>query len=197
MFNYTCENHKRPDSWLIPLCPLGEEVDARERGMLSGTLKDLMEELKMEMPNLQLKIPTNHGPLSLQGSIQYQAGVNGSTVELKLSFQGEEVINFEWTHLGLKVHSANKSVEEEWKDKVVTKLLQKIPGEFEMLIDNISEVRNKMPQTTAALTMAPGRVPVPVPSSATATLTGSSASPFIWILTCAIVFGTMFMPVLC
>lgn len=126
-----------------------------------------MEELKKKILDLQQETSTNSGPLSLQGSIQYQVGINGSKVVLPLSFQGEEVVKFEWTHQGLKVHSANKSMEEKWKKyKEVIELFKKIPGEFKMVIDSLSKFLNKVPQTTEAPTLTAGTVTAPANTTA-------------------------------
>ncbi|XP_060061333.1 UL16-binding protein 1-like isoform X2 [Erinaceus europaeus] len=167
LFNYTCENHKRPDSWLTPLSHLWAKVDIDTRSIFTETLRDLMEELKKKILDLQQETSTNSGPLSLQGSIQYQVGINGSKVVLPLSFQGEEVVKFEWTHQGLKVHSANKSMEEKWKKyKEVIELFKKIPGEFKMVIDSLSKFLNKVPQTTEAPTLTAGAVTAPANTTA-------------------------------
>lgn len=142
--------------------------------MLAESLKDLMDKLRAKILDLKSDMFPKSGPLSLQGRMLNQVGANGQgSGSLHLSFQGQKLVSFQFEKDTVIVHSEDRAMELQWENaSEVTGFLKKFfTGELKRLIDNISEFLEKLPQTTAAPSTAPGTVTAPSNAIAASPLT--------------------------
>ncbi|XP_062953105.1 UL16-binding protein 1-like [Cynocephalus volans] len=154
--DYFCgtENFKTID-------PLGKKANTTVdwKGQ-TETLKYMAEELKDKLPNIDKKIFTTSGPLTLQGTLFCLCETNDHTrPSWEFSFSGQRSLfldldNGNWT----VVNPRATGIKEKWEnDGHVTTFLQRNSKEVcSSWREDILQHWERMPETTAPPTTAPG-----------------------------------------
>ncbi|XP_053447571.1 retinoic acid early transcript 1E [Nycticebus coucang] len=159
-------------SMVKPLSPLGEKANAI-KGLteLTQTLREVMKELRMILPNMELEENKTGGPPTLQVKVFCQREAERCTgASWQLSINGQttllfDAMNMNWT----VVNTEARGTKEEWEDRGLAEDLRKLStGDCNHWLRELLEHWETMPEQTVP------RVKIPdAPQSSSTTLIAS------------------------
>ncbi|XP_070317538.1 UL16-binding protein 3-like [Odocoileus virginianus] len=151
------------------LSPLGEEVKSMNAWKTqTGTLRDIGDLLKEQMPDVTPERYTDKGPLTLQARMTCWYEDNGHTsASWQFGFNGKLWLLFDsetghWT----VVHSKGRRMKEKWeKDRTVTDFFKNVSmGDCQLWYQAFLERWERMLKTTASPTTGPPTVQSSAPA---------------------------------